>query len=200
MDEDSIQPLRLSVRPRPAWGVTSATDVVALGPFQPACHGPADDFSEAIHDLKHGGDVDAAPFVAGLHSIVVRELPEPDRVVIVPGHDGGRPPHLRQLAAAMPGSHTPSLVRDPSIAPTKRIDSDDDRWANVAGTTRVTADVSDDSILVVDDVLASGASLATAASALRKAGATEVFGAVLGVRVPASVPTTRVSPPSRRTN
>lgn len=195
-----MEPLRLSVPPQPVFGVTSATDVVALGEFQPACHGPADVFSETIHELKHVGDVDSERFDAGLRSLVTRELPEPDRTVIVPGHDGGRPTHLQRLAAAMPGSAIPTLERDPSIGPTKRIDSDDDRWANVAGTTRVTGDVSGDSVLVVDDILASGASLATAGSALRDAGATEVYGAVLGVRVPASVPTTRVTPPPRRTN
>lgn len=195
-----MQPLRLSVPPKPAWGVTSATDVVALGEFQPACHGPADVFSEAIHGLKHDGDVDSSRFETELRSLADRELPEPDRAVIVPGHDGGRPAHLRQLAAALPGSATPTLGRDPSIDPTKRIDRDDDRWANVAGTTRVTGDVTGESVLVVDDVLASGASLATAASALREAGVAEVYGAVLGLRVPASVPTIRVTPPSRRTN
>jgi predicted amidophosphoribosyltransferase len=195
-----MRPLQFSVPPQPAWGVASSTRVVALGEFQPACDGPSDSFSEAIHDLKHRQDVDPSSFESGLRAIVARDLPEPDRVVCVPGHEGDQHDHLRRLAAAMPGVGVRTLDRDPPIEPTKRIDSDEDRWANVAGTTQVRADVTDETVLVVDDVLASGASLATAASALRTAGAAEVVGAVLGLRVPASVPTTQIAPPGCRTN
>lgn len=200
MTDTTPEPLRISIPPQPAWGVESATEVVALGRFQPACHGPADAFSEAIHDLKHAETVPPFPFDEKLQSLVARELPVPDRVAIVPGHDGGRPAHLRELAAAMPEPAIPTLERDPSIDPTKRIDRNRDRWANVAGTTDVRSSVTGESVLIVDDVLASGASLATAASALRDAGAGAVFGAVLGVRVPTSVPITQIAPPPRRTN
>lgn len=200
MDLATVQPLSVTVPPHPSWGVERTTQVVTLGPFEPACRGSADDFSTAIHDLKHGENVDISPFGEALRSIVSREYQVPDRVVVVPGHDGGRPTHLQKLAGALPGPEVQTLERDPLVDPTKRIERDRDRWANVAGTTDVTSDVTGESILIVDDVLASGASLATAASALRTAGAAKVVGAVLGVRVPASIPTTRIASPPRRTN
>lgn len=183
-------PRELTVAPRPVHGVASSTRVLALGPFRPPCDGAGDEataddaFAEAVHAYKRGDDTHAAAFRRRLARLVAETGSGYDRAVVVPGHDGGRAAHLKGLAGAVPPAYRPALVREPEVAPTKRIAADADRWANVAGTTAVTDDVTGEAVLVVDDVLASGASLATAAAALRRAGATRVEGAVLGVRVP----------------
>lgn len=166
--------------------MTVETTVVALGPFRPACEGADDAFTTAVHDFKRNGDATNAVLVDRFRRMTERMLPDYDRVAIVPGHQGDRPQHLRQLAQAVPSPTKETLGREPAIEPTKSIEGAPHRYANVAGTNTVTGDVGGEQILVVDDILASGASLSTAAAALRRSGASAVDGAVLGRKVSSS--------------
>lgn len=186
--------------PEPQWGVESETTVVGVGGFRPTCRGADDEYSAALHAYKDGDVQYRAAFLDRLERLVTTEFPSADRAVLVPGHDGRRPVHLRDLLAELPLPAPATLSREPAISPTKRIADRHDRWANVAGTTEVRASVDGASVLVVDDVFASGASLGTAAAALRDAGASTVSGAVLGIRRPSPYDLTSLQSPIRRTN
>lgn len=186
--------------PEPQWGVASETTVVGLGEFRPTCRGADDEYSAALHAYKDGDRQYRSAFLDRFERLVTREFPSVDRAVLVPGHDGRRPLHLTDLVAELPLPAPVTLSRQPAIPPTKRIADRDDRWANVAGTTEVRASVDGASVVVVDDVFASGASLGTAAAALRAAGASTVSGAVLGIRCPSPYDLTPLQNPIRRTN
>jgi predicted amidophosphoribosyltransferase len=186
--------------PEPEWGVETATTVVGLGAFRPTCRGAEDEYSAAVHAYKVGATSDSPELIDGFARLVSSEFPSADRAALVPGHDGRRPSHLEDLVGDLPIPAPATLCREPDISPTKDIDDRDDRWENVAGTTAVQQAVEGDSIVVVDDMFASGASLGTAAAALRKAGASTVSGAVLGIRRPSAYDVTELENPLRRTN
>lgn len=195
-----VTPLRLTIPPEPAWGVESETTVVGLGAFHPPCQGAEDEYSMAVHAYKDGADCDGPAFLERFTRLVATEFPWADRAALVPGHDGTRQAHLEELVAELPMRAPPTLSRQPAIPPTKHISQRDDRWENVAGTTEVRRAVDGAAIVIVDDMFASGASLGTAAAALRKAGASTVSGAVLGIRRPSPYELTRIENPIRRTN
>jgi predicted amidophosphoribosyltransferase len=185
--------------PQPEWGVDTEIRVLGLGPFEPVCEGREDAYATAIHAMKRG-ERPPEPAAERLADLLADRLDPTDRVAIVPGHDGGRPAHLRALLERLPGPTEVEVRRTESIPPTKGIDRDEDRWANVADTTAVPADLSGKSVLLVDDILASGASMATAAASLRAAGAAAVRGAVYGVRLPSPYAVLPVAAAGRRTN
>lgn len=193
-------PLRLTLPREPQWGVESETAVIGVGGFRPTCRGAEDEYSAAVHAYKHGDHQYADEFLNRLQRLVTREFPSADRAVIVPGHDGRQPRHLRELVDDLPVPAPVTLSREPSIPPTKRIADREARWRNVAGTTQVQGTVEGDFVVLVDDVFASGASLGTAAASLRDAGASRVAGAVLGIRRPSSYDITPLETPRRRTN
>lgn len=200
MSLPATTPFRLTLPPEPQWGVEVETTVVGVGGFRPTCRGADDAYSAALHAYKDGDREYRAAFLGRLERLVMGEFPAADRAVLVPGHDGRRPAHLQDLVAELPMPAPATLGRQPTISPTKRIADRDDRWANVAGTTMVRESVVGESIVVVDDVFASGASLGTAAAALRDAGASAVSGAVLGIRRPSGYDLTPLQNPIRRTN
>jgi predicted amidophosphoribosyltransferase len=189
----------LTIPPHPEWGVETEIRVLGLGPFEPVCEGREDAYASAIHAVKRG-ERPPEPAAERLGDVVADRVEPADRVAIVPGHDGGRPAHLRALIEVLSVPTEVQIRRTESVPPTKEIDRDEDRWANVADTTAVPADLSGKSVLLVDDILASGASMATAAASLRAAGAAAVRGAVYGVRLPSPYAVLPVAAAGRRTN
>lgn len=142
--------------------------------------------------LKHGDRPDLAPALAGWLSRAAAPLIRPDMVVApVPLHLGR---HLKrrynqaalvsaQLAHARRLRHLPDLLV--RTRPTERQDhrSIDERFANLDGAIAVSARglprIKDRPVLLVDDVMTSGATLAAAADALLAAGSGPISVAVL---------------------
>ncbi|MFB6104714.1 MAG: phosphoribosyltransferase family protein [Halobacteriaceae archaeon] len=179
-------PHRFEVGSRPDVGVADPTPVVAAGRFDHTARDVEGSFAHAVYALARDDSDQARAFGALLrHCLEDRvELPSYDRVVLVPSHDGGTTAAMETVATELGPPYDQAIERTHAVTANKTIEDDDRRWANVAGSLAVAADVTDERVIVADDILGSGASLATAAATLRAAGATRVHGAVLGVRVP----------------
>lgn len=108
-----------------------------------------------------------------------------DTVVAVPSHNGGYSKSIKITGAMLdkstPLSYRRLLTRKETTTQQKELNSKKERWENVAGSISVTTDLENTSIILIDDICTSGASLCTAAHELRKAGADEVVGLVYGL-------------------
>lgn len=137
---------------------------------------PAD---RVVLGFKYGGHAGVARLWAAR---VAPRLPAADRVIPMPMHRlrlterGENPAEVmaRELARRLPGR--PQLLRATKTRMTARQQGLDreGRLANVAGAYRVDATLSGMHVLLVDDVLTTGASLLALAEAARAAGAAEV--------------------------
>lgn len=142
--------------------------------------------------LKHGDRLDLAPALGDWVARAASPLIRPDMVVVPV------PVHLRRLArrkynqAALLShavarahglTHLPHALRRLRHTPTQDHGSVEDRFRNVAGAIavapRFASRLQGRAVLLVDDVMASGATLAEAAEALRRAGAGPVSVVVL---------------------
>jgi predicted amidophosphoribosyltransferase len=85
------------------------------------------------------------------------------------------------LDKSTPLSYRRLLTREETIIQQKELDSKPERWTNAAGSVSVTTEIDNASVLLIDDICTSGASLSTAAHELRQAGAEEVVGIVYGL-------------------
>jgi predicted amidophosphoribosyltransferase len=68
----------------------------------------------------------------------------------------------------------PLLIRKKSVLPNASLHSDDLRYANITGAMEATRSLAGEDILLVDDVLTTGATALEAARALRAQGAGEI--------------------------
>jgi len=196
-------PQRFVVPARPAAGVDTATPVIAAGRFDHDAREAEDTYAHLVYRVADGDDTHARALGAVLRDALATnlDLATIDRIVLVPTHDGATSPAMRAVADQLGPPHRQAIERRHPTAPNKTIADDDQRWANVADTVAATTAVPGEAILLVDDILGSGASMATAAAALRAAGATRVQAAVLGVRVPSPFELTPVDDgSSQRTN
>lgn len=142
--------------------------------------------------LKHGDRPDLAPALAGWLARAARPLVTPDTIVVPV------PLHLRRLlrrrynqaalvaahlARRMDLSHAPGLLHRHRHTPAQDHRTADDRFANLTDAMTVPARHRDRlrgrRVLLVDDVMASGATMAAATDALLAAGAADVSVAVL---------------------
>jgi len=154
---------------------------VALGPYDGA-------LKRLVHALKfEGHDILAAPAAARLAPEVRRRgLHGVDAVVPIPStrrrnrERGYDPAALlgEELARRLALRLFPALVRAKETPPQSTLTAAA-RRANVAGAFRARAAAEGRSLLLVDDVLTTGATAFTAAETLRAAGARHVFLAVL---------------------
>lgn len=157
----------------------------------------------AVHRLKYQGRRELGPVLGRMLAAFVREAPalgEADLVVPVPLHasrerERGFNPALLLAAAVAEALDLPllpsGLERTVPTAPQSALGLRQ-RWANVAGAFSVPATgagmVRGRAVLLVDDVMTSGATAAECAAALRRAGAGRV----------AVVTLARATPPEAR--
>lgn len=137
----------------------------------------------ALHRLKYGREVSTARPLGALLAQAVSELPAYELVVPVPlaldrlverGFN-----QVRELLRGFPGRVEPRLLlRTRRTRPQVRL-SALDRVSNVRGAFEAREGIRGRRVLLVDDVLTTGATLAAAAEALRVAGAREVHGLCL---------------------
>lgn len=137
----------------------------------------------ALHRLKYGREVALARPLGALLAERARCLPAFDRVVPIPlardrlverGFN-----QARELLRGFPGRVEPRLlVRRRATTPQVRLDAAA-RERNVSGAFQVRGDCAGQRVLLVDDVVTTGATLRAAANALLAAGAREVRGLAL---------------------
>ncbi|MCH7720368.1 MAG: ComF family protein [Planctomycetes bacterium] len=147
--------------------------------------------ADAIRMFKYGGHWELDRCLAGLLTDVVRAapwLPRVEAMVAVPTcwqHRLRRRAHattmMAPLVAQACGRPLVPLLRRVSGGPHQAGLSDDERVKNIRGRFRIVHGVTMNAarICLIDDVLTTGATLDECAKILRRAGATEIYGAVL---------------------
>jgi predicted amidophosphoribosyltransferase len=149
----------------------------------------ADPADRVVLGFKYGGQAGVARLWA---SRMAARLPAVDAVIAMPMHRtrlaerGENPAEVmaRTLRPLLPGR--PPLVSGIKTRNTARqqgLDRDG-RLANVAGAYRIDADLRGRHVLLVDDVLTTGASFLALAAAAHAAGATTVTAAAMARAVP----------------
>lgn len=115
----------------------------------------------------------------------LRAADDYDIVVPFPSHDGGYSKPIELTGAVIekstPLSYRRLLTREENITQQKELESKPARWTNASDSISVNIDINNASIILLDDICTSGASLTTAAHELRQAGAEEVVGMVYGL-------------------
>lgn len=158
--------------------------------------------------LKHGDRPDLAPALGGWLAAAAAPLAAPDMIVVpVPLHPRRmlkrKYNQAALLGAAVARAHGLRLdaaaLRRVRHTPMQDHGSVGDRFANVEGAIRVAdrarARLQGRPVLLVDDVMASGATLAAAAAALAQAGAGPLSVAVLARAVKAGAPAAAAARP-----
>ncbi|HET6572049.1 MAG TPA: phosphoribosyltransferase family protein [Fimbriiglobus sp.] len=161
---------------------------VRLGPYDGRLR-------EAVIRIKHGPGEPLAEELGGLLATVRAEsltAHRPDVVVPVPLHwwrRWGRGYNQSEAVARLLADRLglpcwPGWLARTRPTPSQRAQSAAARWANVRGAFRVRRGVTarDARVLLVDDVMTTGATADAAATTLRQAGAAQVIVAVLARR------------------
>jgi predicted amidophosphoribosyltransferase len=174
-------------------GVGAGTMVLALGAYWQPDRDERTGIGELVHRAKDRGDAGAASELAGRFASLATALPEASggmpRLVVpvpsgpVPAGDGDRPDLVAMLAsslaAAGAGECRPSLVVKSNPTPRVRHLARERRAEVVASAGyRASEPVAGRHIVVVDDVVLTGATLYAVATCLRDAGAASVTAAV----------------------
>ncbi len=147
---------------------------------------------EMVYGLKYRNYRAYAPHIAALLAEHISILPSPtDGIVPIPLHKarlrerGYNQAELmaRELSklTAMPVA-VDLLSRTKNTLPQVSLETDKERRENIRNAFTVTGDVRGLSILLLDDVVTTGATMNAAAGALKKAGAASVWGLALARR------------------
>jgi len=138
----------------------------------------------AFKECRPGGDALGPALAGALASAVttvaaVHGLPNDTVLVPVPSYQDRRP-HVARLCSliSLPGIRTRSLLRKIRDFRQARLGAAA-RRASSADAYRVTARVKNRSVIIADDIMTTGATLAACANALYDKGAAEVYGAAI---------------------
>ena len=119
--------------------------------------------------------------VPNFHEWTVTYAPRSKKAIRIHGHDQSAL-IARELASRLSLPFESTLVRDPRAKEQKRLERDA-RLRNMRGRYRVLAkrDLNGKKYFLVDDVVTSGATMLSAAKALRHEGASRVIGVTVGI-------------------
>ena len=176
-----------TVKPTSKYEHYEALHVLGLYRYQPVTKNP-DQRSLRLYRFAKRNESDKGIPKAVADMICrrfLRAADDYDIVVPFPSHDGGYSKPLELTGTVLdkstPLSYRRLLTREETITQQKELDSKPERWTNAAGSVSVTTEIDNASVLLIDDICTSGASLSTAAHELRQAGAEEVVGIVYGL-------------------
>lgn len=189
-------------RIEPPEGTTTigSLPVVAVDRFEhvdPATPGDADPFSRAVVEFKAGEDAHRGRFREAFGRLLAGPLGDavtPGVATVLPGHAAGslHGPLVELASAAVAGVATgpgSALVYDQRLRRTRTVTRQrdrprEDRWGAIAGirdSLGVRGGLDGRAVLLVDDVVVTGASLAAGADLLAGGGAGRVVGLALGM-------------------
>lgn len=164
----------------------SMAHVFALGEYKSDSY-HQDGFTSRVLNLKEGGRSHEPFFAEQFDSFLDRRLGELsfDEVTTYPGHRGGTHEALVSLvdtvAAGRSFRHNPRLERTEDSQPQKSLSTYLGRWDNQVGTIDINGDVSGKTVLLVDDVSTTGASLTVGTHELLIEGANRVISLCLAL-------------------
>jgi ComF family protein len=141
---------------------------------------------EAVHTLKYHGRFAIAGMMGRLMASAAREEVDCQLVTHVPLHPSRRRERgydqssklAASAAQALKLAHRSNLLRRTRKTRQQVSLDREERISNVRGAFQATQSLNQESILLVDDVSTTGATLSAAASALRQAGAGPIIGLV----------------------
>ena len=144
---------------------------------------------DMVYALKYRNLRASAPELAGLMAAELDSLPiQPDVLIPVPLHrrrERERGYNQSELLArdlskisGLPMAAR-ALRRIRNAPPQVSISGHDERWRNIDGAFQCSADVAGQSIVLIDDVVTTGSTIAACAGPLRAAGAASVWGLAL---------------------
>ena len=178
-------PPELSVPDR--YGSQSSMSILGLHRYQPVTKDP-DRRSVRLHDFAKK-DGRRKYFGKAMVELICRRILRGDcpydYIVPYPSHDGGYSSPLQftegLVSQSTPINYRHLIERCGEIAQQKAQDTELDRWRNAMNSTRATQNLNGESIILLDDICTSGASLYWAGQELLKAGAERVLGLVYGL-------------------
>ena len=159
---------------------SSVRTVVGVAPFEGAAR-------EAVHALKYENKHAIAPMMGRLMARAARDL-EADLVVPTTLHRSRRRERGYDQAGLLSRVIARELKIDADVTVLERVRrtkqqvalGPEERRLNVAGAFRVTRRLHGETVLLVDDVFTTGATIEAAATALLEGGARSVLGVVFG--------------------
>lgn len=191
--------------------IQTPLEVFTLEEYEPATRaGRQNRFSKYLLSFsKYGDDSYFEYFLHRIQDLLYRRFllddADYDYITVYPGHTAGKlSPQLVRLAQA--ATVETSLLYSPLLERTETADkqrakSRDERMdvaRNPGKTIRARNELSDDVIVLLDDVCTSGASLLEGAYLLRNAGARQVVGVCLGLTSGGNTNTKTIEDHSRR--
>jgi ComF family protein len=166
--------------PRCADHSSSITSVLAVAAFEGVAR-------EAVHALKYEGKHAIAPMMGRLMARAAYEL-EANLVVATPLHAARRRERGYDQAALLARAIARELQLSSDVTRLKRVTrtkqqvrlGPEERRQNVSGAFQATRPLHGETVLLVDDVYTTGATIDAAAAALLEGGAGSVLGVVFG--------------------
>ena len=146
-----------------------------------------DAYSSRLIRLCKEGELSELPFFGShLNTFFDQRLGgnfQPDLITVYPGHEGGVSEGLKALAEKVTEGqnfqHCQVLYRTEERLPQHR--QADNRWDNQRGSIETQGNVDNKTVIVLDDICTSGASMTVAKHTLLEQGADRVIGICLGL-------------------
>lgn len=170
----------------PEYVELTQADVFCMGEY---IVGERTGYSRKIVEFaKKGDESHLRHFLNQLQGFVATRLEDDinlNYITIYPSSSGGYHEQLVNLAKIVAKQrdfeYKPLLHRSESRTSQKHLTDRKKKWANQLGSIDVKADVTDDTIIILDDVCTTGASLTVGTNQLLKHGADQVIATCLGL-------------------